>query len=438
MKNDVNLMIFDIDQFNRAGHFYADKMVNDHTWRAKMYKKHTYYTKRFFTAGEQFRKLTFAEMTNQQLLREVNKLILLQKQVRILGVMLNGLVLDGRNHLSTMIRDELRNHIPDSRNFEQSWSILTQVTTPSLRQKKDIAIARLALRVQQKYPTDAEKGLRKIYKQYCWLDYMYYGPPAPFNSFQEDFQRARKQNKNFGLTGSLAKTAQRQQKLMQRLRFDTRAKRLVWLAKYILLQKGWRKDVEYHSFYCYEPFFRELARRKGIKDWRNILYLLPWELEGFILQKKPKISELKKRRLFSCLIVDGTKPIRMLTGKKARAFYTKLGIERKTSRVKHIEGQCAYPGKVRGEVRVINSPVSMKKMKQGAVLVSQATSPDLLPAMKQAAAIVTSTGGLICHAAITARELKIPCVVGTKIVTEVLKDGDLVEVDATKGVVRKI
>jgi len=58
--------------------------------------------------------------------------------------------------------------------------------------------------------------------------------------------------------------------------------------------------------------------------------------------------------------------------------------------------------------------------------------------MKKAKAIITDEGGVTCHAAITARELKIPCIIGTKIATKVLKDGDRVEVDAEKGLVRKV
>ena len=64
------------------------------------------------------------------------------------------------------------------------------------------------------------------------------------------------------------------------------------------------------------------------------------------------------------------------------------------------------------------------------------TTPDYIPAMKKAAAFVTDEGGITCHAAIIAREMKKPCIVGTKIATKVLHDGDLVEVDADKGVVR--
>lgn len=80
----------------------------------------------------------------------------------------------------------------------------------------------------------------------------------------------------------------------------------------------------------------------------------------------------------------------------------------------------------------------MKKMNQDDILLSQATTPDLLPAMKKAAAIVTNLGDLICHTAITARELKILCIVGTGNATEIFKYGDLVEVDAANGIIRKI
>ena len=66
------------------------------------------------------------------------------------------------------------------------------------------------------------------------------------------------------------------------------------------------------------------------------------------------------------------------------------------------------------------------------------TTPDFVPAMEKAAAIVTDRGGILCHAAIVSREMSKPCIIGTKIATKVLKDGDLVEVDADKGVVRKI
>ena len=66
------------------------------------------------------------------------------------------------------------------------------------------------------------------------------------------------------------------------------------------------------------------------------------------------------------------------------------------------------------------------------------TTPDYVMAMEKSAAIITNDGGLTCHAAIISREMGIPCIVGTNMATKALKDGDLVEVDANKGVVRKL
>jgi pyruvate,water dikinase len=80
----------------------------------------------------------------------------------------------------------------------------------------------------------------------------------------------------------------------------------------------------------------------------------------------------------------------------------------------------------------------VRKMKCGEILVVEVTTPEFLPAMKKAIAVITDHGGLMTHAAIIAREFKIPCIVGTKIATQVLKNGDLVEVDANKGIVRKL
>ena len=81
---------------------------------------------------------------------------------------------------------------------------------------------------------------------------------------------------------------------------------------------------------------------------------------------------------------------------------------------------------------------TMNKVKKGDILVAVMTRPDYLPAMKRAAAIVTDEGGVTCHAAILSRELGIPCIIGTKIATKVLKDGQLVEVNANHSWVKII
>lgn len=102
------------------------------------------------------------------------------------------------------------------------------------------------------------------------------------------------------------------------------------------------------------------------------------------------------------------------------------------------EGQSAFPGLAQGIARIVIDPATVKQFNRGDILIAGWTRPEFVPLMKKAGAIVTDGGGILSHAAIVARELKKPCIIGTKIATQVLKDGDRVEVDAEKGVVRKI
>jgi phosphohistidine swiveling domain-containing protein len=103
--------------------------------------------------------------------------------------------------------------------------------------------------------------------------------------------------------------------------------------------------------------------------------------------------------------------------------------------IKKIKGSVAQKGLAQGRVSIVNSVEDMVKVKDGDVIVSINTNPSLMPAIILCSAIVTDEGGIMCHASVVARELKKPCIIGTKIATKVLKDGDLVEVDAEKGVV---
>lgn len=104
-----------------------------------------------------------------------------------------------------------------------------------------------------------------------------------------------------------------------------------------------------------------------------------------------------------------------------------------------LKGLPASPGLATGKVRIIEDPKDIKEFKDGEILVTLMTSPDWVPAMKKASAIITNNGGMTCHAAIVSREMQIPCLVGTtsrgNAATKVLKNGQEITVDAKNGVV---
>jgi pyruvate,water dikinase len=98
-----------------------------------------------------------------------------------------------------------------------------------------------------------------------------------------------------------------------------------------------------------------------------------------------------------------------------------------------VRGLSAAPGSAAGSVRVLMRPEDGNQMSDGEVLVAPMTNPDWLPTIRRAAALVTETGGMTCHAAIVARELGVPCVVGARDATTELHDGTMVTVDGTRG-----
>ncbi|HEY7395777.1 MAG TPA: phosphoenolpyruvate synthase, partial [Gemmatimonadaceae bacterium] len=124
-----------------------------------------------------------------------------------------------------------------------------------------------------------------------------------------------------------------------------------------------------------------------------------------------------------------SRPITTLT---ARSTPTE---KRETAGKPLVHGLGASPGRASGAVRVLASPADDAAMQAGEVLVTRMTSPDWVPIMRRAAAIVTDAGGMTSHAAIVARELGLPCVVGARNATRVLETGMVVTVDGSTGTV---
>ncbi len=163
---------------------------------------------------------------------------------------------------------------------------------------------------------------------------------------------------------------------------------------------------------------KELARLgKRIDDHYKKPMDIEWAMEKeevFIVQARP-VTTLNK-------------------GGKAEEKVEKEGEEESTAKI-IIKGETASRGVYSGRVRLIKDASELNKIQKGDILVTMMTTPDMVPAMQKAGAIVTDEGGMTCHAAIVSREMGIPCIVGTEHATEVLKDGQEITVNATHGIV---
>jgi len=173
---------------------------------------------------------------------------------------------------------------------------------------------------------------------------------------------------------------------------------------------------------------RILKRFPKMKGFETVIF------KDEFLSTIPKTDVLKKRIKNFVLI-----PKKYSKTANLNSFVKEINIEievfkKSTSGI--VKGITAYPGIVTGKARIIRRKNEIEKMKKGEILISPMTTPDVFIAIKKACAIVTDEGGQLCHAAIISRELKIPCIVGTKTASETYINGDLIEVDANNGIVK--
>ena len=177
-----------------------------------------------------------------------------------------------------------------------------------------------------------------------------------------------------------------------------------------------------------------------LKNNSDCLLLTPEECINYKTKNKRVSSKIQKNRNSASFSYFNCSGSVVFIGEKA-LFYDKKFNQTILNRFKQrniIKGKTAYIGKYQGIVRVVINFSYFKKLKKGEVLVTPMTLPKYNHFIYKAGAIITDEGAVLSHAAIISRELKKPCVIGTKIATQVLKDGDLVEVDADKGVVKII
>lgn len=229
-------------------------------------------------------------------------------------------------------------------------------------------------------------------------------------------------------------------RLIQKYKFTLSEKKLITLIKEMTYSINLFDEVYNYYTYKSQPFLHYLAKRIGL-TYNELIEMSFFELiELLKSNKKATIGfreVLKKRKQDSALIAQKGR-IKILIGSKVKEFYKKEFSGEKVAQLAEFKGQSACPGKVRGKVVIFKAVADISKVKKGNIMVAVATVPSFVPAMEKAVGIVTEMGGLLSHAAIVSRELNIPCIVGVDNVTKILKDGNQVEVDATKGIVKKI
>lgn len=292
----------------------------------------------------------------------------------------------------------------------------------------DDQISRLTSPIKISFIKEAEnyllkKGIDSFLKKYFWIDNNYSGTKVLTREEAENRMEHVKPYEN------------KKQKNSDKPILTNEQERLVQLLRNFGAYQDERKRNILIYLHYLEVLLKEIGRRGGI-SLKAMRDSFPDEVRD-ILEGKLTEDFINKRRE-NCFVVweEGKIMPQILVGDATKEWNEKLSPGHNGEQI--VKGNCASKGTAKGKVRVLLSASENEKLQKGEILVTFMTSPDFMSAMRKSSAIVTNLGGVTSHAAIISRELGIPCVVGTKNATEILKTGDMVEVDADNGFVRKL
>lgn len=358
------------------------------------------------------------------------------------------------NNMTNELKKRLRRVCPSDEAVNDAFVLLTTPTKKTVIAKEReefLGIYRDAKRylLKKKTPTavalplQLRKRLERHRRRWGHLGYIYAGTAEPFSASHYIEEMTDLARTGIDAAALLRKeeqrlqTAGRQQAAFYKATKLTSADRQLFAtARDFALTKLFRRHAQLLDLYLlHRSLIEEIARRLLLTRYQ-VQFMLKDEVKTALFEGKVR-DEVLSERLKRCVYYTELGFETVYIGARVRALVKKVARVGEDE-VNELRGQTAQPGRTTGAVRIIIRAKDIARMNRGDILVSIATDPDIVPAMKRAGAIVTDQGGITSHAAIVSRELGIPCVIGTKIATQVFKDGDLVEVDATVGVVRRV
>ena len=347
------------------------------------------------------------------------------------------------NNLTNRLKEYLRSLSVAEEQINPDLVTLTSPEKKSpiqIEQEELLKVAALAEKNQGQLTPAAEKLLKTHYKKYFWSKYLFLGTQGVYTLeyYEAEVKRILSEGSPtqqlLDIKNKSKEEVVKRKALIKKLGIKGAWKTILDQWGGFMITKIYRRYGQIFLLYKMEFVLKEIARRHGL-SLMQMRFLLPSEVN--ILMKTGKVPQNLHERTKFCVYFTEKGFEKVYTGKEAEKLAKQT--ERKVDHnVTQLYGQTGCPGYGKGRVKIVIRAEDMAKFEKGDILVSIATDPDIVPAMKKAAAIVTEQGGITSHAAIVSRELGVPCVIGTKIATKVLKDGDLVEVDANQGIVRKL
>lgn len=396
--------------------------------------------KAFYDACEQIGKTMLHALSNRDLISLHDEYVRVILERNSSSSIIDGFALGTDRMLEERIRRTYEScpDVSDTLGFSETFSILTTPEHSSFIREAELGLFRLIVALRKR-GDDGRKLIRNYRDRYFWIRNNYIDSnDLSIAYFEEEI--ARIESSGLDIEAEIARienlpaeNRRKKSELLGKLGLDDETRTLLSITEDFTAWQDDRKKATMYTCHHCTVILEEIARRIGLSA-DLLKYMSPREVSRIFLDT-PTIDVLEKRRTQSVAYWDEDGH-EILSGDMAALLHEELLGHKDMEDMKDFRGLTASLGSAQGSVKIVRSVKEIGHVKRGDVLVAVMTRPDYVPAMRIAAAIVTDEGGITSHAAIVARELKIPCVIGTKIATRMLHDGDLVQVNANHGVVR--
>ncbi|MEI6587459.1 MAG: PEP-utilizing enzyme [Candidatus Moraniibacteriota bacterium] len=326
----------------------------------------------------------------------------------------------------------------------------------SFSAEEGLGILKIALNLTRKEQSKKEsvisiedrKAIDVMVKKYYWIPFGYDGPDLyDAEHYIEAVRDIMKKMKSQVIKQKIEKIEkyssdmeEKQKKLFSKYKLSKELTRQIGIIHVLAEMTDERKSYAFPAHIAFQEIIKNMALILNCNQL-VLRHITLEEIDKY--QKFPKkIIKLGEARINKPLLFhhyDGKLDI--FTGSKAKKMFEKVTNEIADSDGSTLKGNIGSKGSspiIRGIVRILNTPQEMERLKDGEILITAMTTPEYVPAMRRSLAIITDEGGVTCHAAIVSRELGKPCIIGTKIATKFLKNGELIEMDMEKGTIKKL
>lgn len=381
--------------------------------------------KYFHTFIKKLQQTKFSELSNEELAS-----LLIHFQSIVLGELYVLNFVQVEHGLNIAIRKAINEIEPDKERVEDFFMRLIQTEEPSASQKEKLELYKIAKnwkwlnKLSFFNKQKAKEDVQRHYEKYKYLYSAYGEDPPDFEVFWLDFQKF--------LSGEIkplrrATFPKLLSKESSNLLHKLNNKKLNVLMP-LLVRGGLFRDtnkallgqsVKYRFEILDEIASRNLESRNNLN-----FYLLAEIIDLLRLSKKLDEKEITRRKI-NGVVFTRFEDFKIHT---EDILFTQTETSQKT-----LQGQCASPGVCVGVCKVILTKKDGNKINQGDIMIAIGTDFDLIDAMYRSAAVVTEEGGILSHASVVCREIGKPCCIGVKDATKILKNGQKVKVDATKG-----